>query len=624
MTESQDKHSDKPNGTENGDWDIPLLSFPSITDPVTPDDGPSLSFPPADEPSKDENGIDGDDAHTSPEPLPALDENIVFPRITGGSTSIQMPPVTPEGTPVGETSDASSNTGTDEQPDSAFSDAPTISLNTVPKQPDDLFTTADVNVTPSAPDPATLSNSAVQDDASRHAIETEQTPAQPAPNLPPSVNDTTTILPPVSDPNATGTGNGIGGLATGSAAGTINRKPIIIGVAAAVLIAAGVGGAFAFNRHQQQTSFNAAIAACRTAADNVAKGKSALDAALVQANDAKQITSDQVADPNTLTALETAISGASDAGDASACDANLDAAAIAANTNANTALADKLNSQTSAVTSAVTAVTDSQKQKSDAAIDAAKQSLQTAVSNAQTLMTSSEGSASDESRQSLQSAIDAANTLLAASDPKLDDLNNAATTLQNAIDAVNDSVASDSGSSSDNDSGSNSRQNSSSNGSRNNSSNNSGNSGSTSHRGNSNSGSSTHSGTSNNGSGSGSTGSGNSGSGSNSGTGNNTQNNNTGSNNNGTNNGSGNGNNSGNSGNTDSGTNNGSGNGNGGSGSGSGTDNGNNNGGGSGTDNGSGNGNGGNTDNGSGNGNNSGDNGSGNGGTSGGTGGGSY
>ncbi|MBT1179164.1 hypothetical protein [Bifidobacterium vespertilionis] len=613
MTEPQDKHNDKPKGVESGDWDIPLLSFPSITDPVTPVDGPSLSFPSADATADDSPNLGNDatnNAPTSTEPLPSVDEHMVFPRITGGSTSIQEPAVAESGTPLNDV--ASDDQPTQVRP--ALQDEPTVAMNPVPQE-QDLFAAAGANATTIA-----TSSNPVANDAPRHAIAAEQTPAQPAPNLPPSVNDTTTILPPVGDPNAARTNNGIGGLTTGSAAGTINRKPIIIGVAAAVLIAAGVGGAFAFNRHQQQTSFNAAIAACRTAADNVAKGKSALDAALLQANDAKQITSDQVADPSTLTALETAISGASDAGDASACDANLDATTIAANTNANTALAEKLNGQTSTVTSAVTAVTDSQKQKSDAAIAAAKQSLQTAVGNAQTLMTSSEGSASDESRQSLQSAIDAANTLLAASDPKLDDLNNASTALQNAMDAVNDSMDSDSGSSSGNDSDSSSHPNSSSNGSRNNSSNNSSNGGSTSHRGNSNSGSSTHSGTSNN-NGNGSTGSGNSGSGSNSGTGNNTQNNNTGSNNNGTNNGSGNGNNSGNSGNTDSGTDNGSGNGNGGSGSGSGTDNGNN-GGGSGTDNGSGNGS--NTDNGSGNGNNSGDNGSGNGGTSGGTGGGAY
>ncbi|KAA8815118.1 hypothetical protein EMB92_10630 [Bifidobacterium callitrichos] len=223
----------------------------------------------------------------------------------------------------------------------------------------------------------------------------------------------------------------------------VDRKPIIIGVVVAALVAAAVGGVFAFQRHQSQTALDTALSNCEAAASDVSKANDSLAEALKKADEASKLTVDQVSDATTISKLKTAVSDASSAGKAVACDASLSTAELTSRTEENSKLASTLNGHIKTVDSALKAVTDSQDDKNDADVKTAKDNLQKAVTDAQTLMTNSEGAVADDStRQTLQSAIDAANKLIGDSDPKLEDLQNALKALQDATNAVNDSMSS--------------------------------------------------------------------------------------------------------------------------------------------------------------------------------------
>ncbi|TPF86552.1 hypothetical protein BW13_05485 [Bifidobacterium sp. UTCIF-37] len=252
-----------------------------------------------------------------------------------------------------------------------------------------------------------------------------------------------------SDGNGRGRGgNGDGDARHGDHSGNdgtraVDRKPIIIGVVVAALVAAAVGGVFAFQRHQSQTALDTALSNCEAAASDVSKANDSLAEALKKADEASKLTVDQVSDATTISKLKTAVSDASGAGKAVACDASLSTAELTSRTEENSKLASTLNSHIKTVDSALKAVTDSQDDKNDADVKTAKDNLQKAVTDAQTLMTNSEGAVADDStRQTLQSAIDAANKLIGDSDPKLEDLQNALKALQDATNAVNDSMSS--------------------------------------------------------------------------------------------------------------------------------------------------------------------------------------
>lgn len=221
------------------------------------------------------------------------------------------------------------------------------------------------------------------------------------------------------------------------------RKKLLIGVGAIAVIAAvaGVTAFGYFQRTGRESQLNAAVAACKSAADDATKANDALAAELEKAKTAQKIPADQLADSSLLAKLTNAVSSVESADATHACTATLPVAQLNANAKQNAQLASTIASDTKTLTSAVKAVTDSQAKKTKADTDAAKKTLEQAVADAKTLLANSEGAVADDAtRQTLQAAVDKADALLKASDPKLADLTQAQTDLQNASTAVNDSM----------------------------------------------------------------------------------------------------------------------------------------------------------------------------------------
>lgn len=420
---------------KDDDWDIPSLSFPVI-----------------------EGHGDSDAKSARSNAAPDID-------ITAGSV-----PATPSAIPSGALS-ASPSAIPSVTPDAAVDDAATTVLST-PIAPDTGTDTAQTTTTPASPTPTSASAS------SAGAMEPPSPPAQAFSDsatvvLPPiNVNvpvpgqetAATTAMPAVSASTAstrTAPAQGVENLEDVSDEPTepedltedevpstidgekpkrSSHKPLVIGIAAVVLIAAVGGGAYAFVRHQQQVQHDTAFAACQTANGDATKANNALNAALKKAETAAATPVDQVTDATTISKLQSVVSSASGAGKVSACDASLSTAELNNRTQTNMKLVSTVNSHTAKVTAAVKAVTDSQDAKTAADVQTAKGGLQTAVNDAQTLLADSEGEVTDDAtRQALQAAIDSANQLIANNDAKLDDVNKALTAIQDATSQVNDS-----------------------------------------------------------------------------------------------------------------------------------------------------------------------------------------
>ncbi|MBW3081196.1 hypothetical protein [Bifidobacterium saguinibicoloris] len=220
----------------------------------------------------------------------------------------------------------------------------------------------------------------------------------------------------------------------------IGRKPIIIGVAAALAVAAIAAGTALVVRHQNQVTFDNALTSCREAAQSARKADATLKAALDKADKDGTLATSDVADAKTLSDLKTTVAQARRAGAPQSCGADLSLNELNARVTRNGTLTDTLNAQAAAVDKAVKAVTDSRDAKTKADTEAARSELATAVTDAQTLLDESAGQVDDSTRQTLQKAIDAANALTGGTGASLEDLKGAIESLSTASGAVRESM----------------------------------------------------------------------------------------------------------------------------------------------------------------------------------------
>ena len=111
------------------------------------------------------------------------------------------------------------------------------------------------------------------------------------------------------------------------------------------------------------------------------------------------------------------------------------------NAKTNQKLAQQLTDSAGKVTDAAKAVADSRDAKTEADKTNARNALQTAVNDAQTLLDNSLWAVADNTtRVTLEEAINAANELLQQDNPDLAALQNAQAALQSASDGVNVSM----------------------------------------------------------------------------------------------------------------------------------------------------------------------------------------
>lgn len=219
-------------------------------------------------------------------------------------------------------------------------------------------------------------------------------------------------------------------------------KPLAVGIVAVVLVVALiVAGVLLWRDREDDGDHVAALSSCTRSSQTYADARSALDAALDGAEDARAITADQVADPTVVDALNAAVSDAEAIDEAASCSASLSTTELNANADTNNALADRLNDGAQAVTTAAQAVTASRDAKNSTDVTAARDALQNAVNDAQTLLNNSLYAVADNStRVTLEEAIDAANEMLQRQDADLPSLQTAQSALQTASDGVNASM----------------------------------------------------------------------------------------------------------------------------------------------------------------------------------------
>lgn len=219
-------------------------------------------------------------------------------------------------------------------------------------------------------------------------------------------------------------------------------KPVAVAITVVILIAAvAVGGVLLWRNRENDAEHSAALSACTSASEAYNTARDALDQALADAKDEQAITADQVADAATVSSLSDAIDEANGIGEAAACGTSLSSVDLQHNAKTNQKLAQQLTDSAGKVTDAAKAVADSRDAKTEADKTNARNALQTAVNDAQTLLDNSLWAVADNTtRVTLEEAINTANALLQQDDPDLKALQDAQTALQSASDGVNASM----------------------------------------------------------------------------------------------------------------------------------------------------------------------------------------
>lgn len=219
-------------------------------------------------------------------------------------------------------------------------------------------------------------------------------------------------------------------------------KPVIIAIVSVVLVAAvAVGGVLLWRNRENDADHTAALSTCTGASEEYITARDTLDQALADAQDEQAITADQVADAATVSALSDAIDDANAIDEAAACGTSLSTVDLQRNAKTNQELAQQLTDNADNVTEAAKAVSDSRDEKTAADKASARNTLQTAVNDAQTLLDNSLWAVADNAtRVTLEEAINTANALLQQDDPDLKSLQDAQTALQSASDGVNASM----------------------------------------------------------------------------------------------------------------------------------------------------------------------------------------
>lgn len=219
-------------------------------------------------------------------------------------------------------------------------------------------------------------------------------------------------------------------------------KPVAVSITIVVLVAAvAVGGVLLWRNRENNAEHSAALSTCTSASETYNTARDALDQALADAKDEQAITADQVADAATVSSLSDAIDEANGIGEAAACSTSLSAVDLQHNAKTNQDLAQQLTDSVGKVTDAAKAVADSRDAKTETDKTNARNALQTAVNDAQTLLDNSLWAVADNTtRVTLEEAINTANALLQQDDPDLKALQDAQTALQSASDGVNASM----------------------------------------------------------------------------------------------------------------------------------------------------------------------------------------
>lgn len=219
-------------------------------------------------------------------------------------------------------------------------------------------------------------------------------------------------------------------------------KPVAISITIVILVAAvAVGGVLLWRNRENDAEHSAALSTCTSASETYNTARDALDQALADAKDEQAITADQVADAATVSSLSDAIDEANGIGEAAACSTSLSSVDLQHNAKTNQDLAQQLTDSAGNVTDAAKAVADSRDAKTETDKTNARNALQTAVNDAQTLLDNSLWAVADNTtRVTLEEAINAANELLQQDNPDLAALQNAQAALQSASDGVNASM----------------------------------------------------------------------------------------------------------------------------------------------------------------------------------------
>lgn len=219
-------------------------------------------------------------------------------------------------------------------------------------------------------------------------------------------------------------------------------KPVAVSITIVVLVAAvAVGGVLLWRNRENDAEHSAALSTCTSSSETYNTARDTLDKALADAKDEQAITADQVADAATVNSLSDAIDEANGIGEAAACSTSLSAVDLQHNAKTNQKLAQQLTDSAGKVTDAAKAVADSRDAKTETDKTNARNALQTAVNDAQTLLDNSLWAVADNTtRVTLEEAINAANELLQQDNPDLAALQNAQAALQSASDGVNASM----------------------------------------------------------------------------------------------------------------------------------------------------------------------------------------
>lgn len=211
----------------------------------------------------------------------------------------------------------------------------------------------------------------------------------------------------------------------GSSAKHPRRKAIAAGVGIAIILALA-GGVYAY---MSRSAHKAAISNCEASISTVTKTMSLWDDARKDADETATITADQVADSATVDTLAK-IYTTKDA-KPQACNVSDSTSTLRETTDHNKNLAGKYYDLVKRIDPAVDAVQTSQ----------ALKTLTDTIGNGQSLLDSSNGQVKNEStRGVLQTAINEANDLSKNENATTQQLSDAKTKLDDAMNAVNQSV----------------------------------------------------------------------------------------------------------------------------------------------------------------------------------------
>ena len=211
----------------------------------------------------------------------------------------------------------------------------------------------------------------------------------------------------------------------GSRAKHPQRKIVIAGVGIAIVLALA-GGVYVYT---SRSAHESALSDCKASISTVTKTMSLWDSSKKDADETAKVTADQVADSTTVDALAK-IYATKDA-KPQACNASDSTSTLRETTDHNKNLAGTYSSLVKRIDPAVDAVQTSQ----------ALKTLTDTIGSGQSLLDSSNGQVKDEStRDALQTAINEANDLSKNKDATIQQMGDAKTKIDDAMNAVNQSV----------------------------------------------------------------------------------------------------------------------------------------------------------------------------------------